>query len=1027
MKTTKRALLTSVMALILCFSMLVGTTFAWFTDEVKSNVNKIVAGNLDIELYHQDKGTNGQDKKVESTTKLFDDVDSLLWEPGAMAWEKFTVVNEGTLALKYQFNLNALNATVVKDKNGNDVSFASMLKVAVLEGDDAKNFVDPSRTDVEAISADKWTDLASFTKTDKLAARAEGETEDPSAEYVVIIWWKPSDNDNLFNMNNGKTAGSVKVDVAVTLFATQVEGEFDSFGKDYDIEAAVFTVEDAQNLLDQNKDVNLMFCNDPDGVLSVPYGYTGTLTLADSTIAGIVEGAAVMTLDEEAEAPAAAPINIVILGDVVICNNNGSAITGTILNISGTGNLTAIANGDHAYGIGGDNTEAINISGITIIEVKGGHAYGVGSDTKYYKDAPEGGAAIGSGFNGAVITLDKVIVTKAIGGSKAAAIGARYHTGVIVNIINSKIHYAEGGVSAAAIGGSRVSGDATENATTINITDSVVTAVGGAYGAGIGSGYDTHCQTNQPLCTINITDSSINATGGRYAAGVGTGYHHAALAGEIKNRNIKAVSGEKVYKSSYTSAMDIGFGVVDPTREGQQIDSKLICNGAEITLATAPASATDNAGLNNAIAAGETTIALAPGEYTMPSTTGDVTITGTKDAKVELPYNAVSGSGNVITFEGVTIVGETNSGWYSTLFNGATKVIYKNCEIYNQLTTYCDSEFINCNFYNTFANDYSVYCYSGKEIKFDGCSFNTQCSKAIKVYDEGNGGRNVYINNCSFTTETAKKAAVEIDSRFSTYHIYFTGTNTLGGAYTKLWNSDPGEDQGTNVYVDGVEQKSASTQAELNSAVADGGKVVIELDEGNYTMPGTNGDVTISGTKDTVIDLGKTGANNVTFNGITVKSTGYYGGLIDSDTIVYNNCTIDGPIYLYGEKVVFNNCTFAFEDNNDYLWVYAVKNVEFNNCTFNTMGKAILVFQDGSSVAQTVKVEGCTFNASAPAYNSNHTIHISAVSIDGNQGGTYNIILNNNTVDADFNGLWQDKTAAGNITVTVDGATVLNP
>ena len=50
MKTTKRALFSSVMALILCFSMLVGTTFAWFTDEVKSGTNQIVAGNLDVNL-----------------------------------------------------------------------------------------------------------------------------------------------------------------------------------------------------------------------------------------------------------------------------------------------------------------------------------------------------------------------------------------------------------------------------------------------------------------------------------------------------------------------------------------------------------------------------------------------------------------------------------------------------------------------------------------------------------------------------------------------------------------------------------------------------------------------------------------------------------------------------------------------------------------------------------------------------------------------------------------------------------------
>ena len=425
-----------------------------------------------------------------------------------------------------------------------------------------------------------------------------------------------------------------------------------------------------------------------------------------------------------------------------------------------------------------------------------------------------------------------------------------------------------------------------------------------------------------------------------------------------------------------------------------------------------------------------TSITLAAGTYTMPSTSKGVTITGTKAAKVELPFGTLFGNENTITFDGVTIMGETNDdSWYSTLFNGAEKVIYKDCDIYNQLTTYCDSEFTDCKFYNTFEDDYSVYCYSGSSIKFDGCSFDSKCSKAIKVYDEGNGGRNVYVNNCSFTTETAnEKAAVEIDSRFSTYYIYFTGKNTLSDEYTKLWNSDPDEDQGTNVYVDGILQKAANDQDALNNAVSGSDtEVEVNLAAGDYTMPNTSGDVTISGTKDTVISGNTCTAYNVTFNGVTIESTGdAYTGIQHSNEVVYNNVTIIGNMYLYAKKVVFNNCTFDLSSTDDYIWVYGATNVEFNNCTFNTKGKAILVFQDGSEVDQTVKVEGCTFNASQSASTWNK-IHISAVSIDGSQGGTYNVILNKNTVDADFNGLWQDKTNAGNITVTVDGTTALTP
>ena len=59
-KSTKRALLTSVLALAVCVTMLIGTTFAWFTDSASSNNNKIQAGKLDVELYMW----NGTDSKV---------------------------------------------------------------------------------------------------------------------------------------------------------------------------------------------------------------------------------------------------------------------------------------------------------------------------------------------------------------------------------------------------------------------------------------------------------------------------------------------------------------------------------------------------------------------------------------------------------------------------------------------------------------------------------------------------------------------------------------------------------------------------------------------------------------------------------------------------------------------------------------------------------------------------------------------------------------------------------------------------
>ena len=77
-KHTKRALLASILSAALCAAMLVGSTFAWFTDSVTSGKNKIVAGSLDVELeYTTDFNTWNT---VEDATNLFQE--NALWEPG---------------------------------------------------------------------------------------------------------------------------------------------------------------------------------------------------------------------------------------------------------------------------------------------------------------------------------------------------------------------------------------------------------------------------------------------------------------------------------------------------------------------------------------------------------------------------------------------------------------------------------------------------------------------------------------------------------------------------------------------------------------------------------------------------------------------------------------------------------------------------------------------------------------------------------------------------------------------------------
>ena len=99
-KATKRAMLSSVVALFLCFAMLMGTTYAWFTDSVTSENNVIKSGNLDVTLEYY-KGGKWHDVQGAS-----DIITNELWEPGATEIAYLRIKNNGSLALKYSLGVN---------------------------------------------------------------------------------------------------------------------------------------------------------------------------------------------------------------------------------------------------------------------------------------------------------------------------------------------------------------------------------------------------------------------------------------------------------------------------------------------------------------------------------------------------------------------------------------------------------------------------------------------------------------------------------------------------------------------------------------------------------------------------------------------------------------------------------------------------------------------------------------------------------------------------------------------------------
>ena len=288
MKTTKRALLTSVMALILCFSMLVGTTFAWFTDEVKSDVNKIVAGNLDIELEYKNV-VNGQLAanwtKVQGASEIFNP--DALWEPGRVEVVYLKVSNLGTLALKYQMGVN-FEETPGVNMAGEELLLSKHLvfKVIKLNAEPTAAY-----TREEAI--------AEAGATMGLNSYYSETIEMPASDYdyVALIVYMPEE---VGNAANYRGTAIPTINLGISLFATQLSGELaesDSFGKDYDEGAylpVVYSAEELQSALENNESVRLGADIDLSNIEWTPIGdkdtgvyFTGTLDGNGHTISGL--------------------------------------------------------------------------------------------------------------------------------------------------------------------------------------------------------------------------------------------------------------------------------------------------------------------------------------------------------------------------------------------------------------------------------------------------------------------------------------------------------------------------------------------------------------------------------------------------------------------------------------------------------------------------------------------------------------------------------------------------------------------
>ncbi len=249
-RSTKRALIMSVLALIMCVSMLVGSTFAWFTDSVTSAGNKIQAGTLDIQLL-MDADLNGEYEDISDSTAPIFGAGSIaqnnnaetLWEPGKTQVAYLAIKNNGSLALKY---------TVVLDVKDVIKNLHEVMEYAIIADADTDNPV------------------TSWTSGNSVVVGSQPVSGDVSLAVGATHYFALAIH---MDEEAGNDYQGGEVDFDLTIMATQDTVESDSFDNQYDKYA---TYEDA-TVVSTADEVKAILATEVDGVTIVlePGTYEG--------------------------------------------------------------------------------------------------------------------------------------------------------------------------------------------------------------------------------------------------------------------------------------------------------------------------------------------------------------------------------------------------------------------------------------------------------------------------------------------------------------------------------------------------------------------------------------------------------------------------------------------------------------------------------------------------------------------------------------------------------------------------------
>jgi hypothetical protein len=451
--------------------------------------------------------------------------------------------------------------------------------------------------------------------------------------------------------------------------------------------------------------------------------------------------------------------------------------------------------------------------------------------------------------------------------------------------------------------------------------------------------------------------------------------------------------------------------------------------------------------LESALTNGATTVALAAGEYKIPTTSNaaqgkTLTIKGTgnpADVTV-VAQNAGAAEGNCdycfrgskVTFDGVTIKTE------GTYFPGYAYMegTFNNCIINGVYTTYKSSSFNGCTF-NVSGDNYNLWTWGAEEVVLTDCTFNCD-GKAVLLY----GGANTVltVNDCTFNDNgdntITDKAAIEVGDGYGKSYTLVVNNATVNGfainpkgynTGTTLWgNKDSMKPEKLSVTVDGENAYKVvvADAAALTEAVAAGGNVVLGGDVAS--SPAIQNDAVINLNGNTFEATGTINLSNnadLTMVGGDYVINGTYGHVdvrpstADGSVVTYKNVDFayNKKNKSYGPstnrlgsvveicptetdanvKILFEGCTFdnamvLFEGMSGKTGTFEA---EFKDCTFNALTSSAPI-QVQNYITGSIKVTGCTFNLTCTSSSA------SALSISPSSSTAVNLVAENNTFNA---------------------------